>query len=192
MDSGRGVDRIHKAEPLNGQAKAVHFPYSWSISAHILVWTQETYWRRSDTKRATTQWLWLISLIGVMSHVLYLLIKSASGADGIWEQHILIRRSRICISERENERGEKKGRGGADKILGVLALNNRLTFCPVCWLTRRDIRMEHERRTDSCRERWICSGNSWWLICSFHLSQVFCYWRKSMKRSANIKADTLL
>lgn len=46
-----------------------------------------------------------------MSHVLYLLIKSASGADGIWEQHILIRKSRICISERENERGDE-GEGG--------------------------------------------------------------------------------
>lgn len=169
MDFGHGVDRTYKIKPLNGQAKAVHFPYSWSISVHILVWTQETYWSRSDTKRATTHWLWLISLIGVMSHVLYLRIKSASGADGIWEQHILIRRSRICISERENERG-RKGGGRADKILGVLALINWLTFCPVCWLTGRDIRMEYERRTDSCRELWICSGNSWWVICCFHLS----------------------
>lgn len=86
-------------------------PLCWgSISVHVLDRTQETYSRHSDTKRATPPRLWLISLIGVMSHVLYLLIKSASGADGIWEQHILIRKSRICISERENERGER-GRG---------------------------------------------------------------------------------
>lgn len=70
-------------------------------------------WHQTGKPR-TPLWLWLISLIGVMSHVLYLLIKSASGADGIWEQHILIRKSRICISERENERG-KRWRGGQIK-----------------------------------------------------------------------------
>lgn len=77
-------------------------------------------------------------------------------------------------------RGGGEG-GGADKILGVLALINWLTFCPVCWLTGRDIRMEHERRTDSCRELRIASSNNWWLICIFHLPQVFGYRRKSMK-----------
>lgn len=114
-----------------------------------------------------------------MSHVLYLLIKSASGADGIWEQHILIRKSKICISERENERG-KRGRE-AEKILGVLALINWLTFCPVCWLTGRDIRMEH-RGEPTVAELQITPSSSWWLICSFHLPQVFGYRRKSMKR----------
>lgn len=68
-------------------------------------------WHQKGNPPPPPPWLWLISLIGVMSHVLYLLIKSASGADGIWEQHILIRKSRICISERENERG-RRGRGG--------------------------------------------------------------------------------
>lgn len=83
----------------------IHDPYPCAFLAEH---------RKSGTvthffQRATTPWLWLISLIGVMSHVLYFLIKSASRADGIWEQHILIRRSRICISEREN--GRKRGRG---------------------------------------------------------------------------------
>lgn len=49
-----------------------------------------------------------------MSHVLYFLIKSASRADGIWEQDILIRRSRMYTHERDS--GRKRG-GGLDKIL---------------------------------------------------------------------------
>lgn len=73
------------------------------------------------------------------------------------------------------------GGEGADKILGVLALINWLTFCPVCWLTGCNIRMEHERRTDICAELRIAASNSWWLICSFQLTQAFCYSRKSMK-----------
>lgn len=133
-------------------------------------------------QRATTPWLWLISLIGMMSHVLYILIKSAKRADGIWEQHILIRRSRICISERENER--KKG--GVDKILRVLAQINSPAFCPVCRLTGRNIRMEQGRKTDS--GSW---PNQHSLTCSFHLLQGFCYKSKSICCSTNERLTPL-
>lgn len=50
---GHDEDRIHKAEPMNAQAKMVHSPFWGFISVHILDRTQEMYSRRSDTKRST-------------------------------------------------------------------------------------------------------------------------------------------
>lgn len=48
----------------------------------------------------------------------------------------------------ERDSGRKRG-GGVDKILRVLAQISSLTFCPVCWPTDRNQRMERGRKTDS-------------------------------------------
>lgn len=58
----------------------IHGPSFWWNTGNVL---------KADCdillQRATTPWLWLISLIGMMSHFLYFLIASASRTDGIWE-----------------------------------------------------------------------------------------------------------